>query len=272
MKDLFADDSERFQRFSLSFEDILLDYSKNRIQDNTLSLLLELAEEMDVKSAIEHMFTGTKINGTEDRAVLHVALRNQSSTPIEVDGEDVMHAVNEVQGRMESFSDQVISGEWKGFTGKRITDIVNIGIGGSDLGPVMVTEALKPYWKEGMNVHYVSNVDGTHIAETLKQVNPETTLFMIASKTFTTQETMTNAHSARSWFLEAAGEEEHIKKHFVALSTNRDGVTNFGIDPNNMFVFWDWVGWTLGDSAQVVDCDSNGCRRLYLECTRRGLN
>ncbi|MEO1416660.1 MAG: glucose-6-phosphate isomerase [Bacteroidota bacterium] len=242
MKDLFAQDPARFQQFSLQFEDILLDYSKNRITADTLQALQELAEAQDLKGAIKKIFTGDKINATEDRAVLHVALRNQSNAAIEVDGEDVMPAVNEVLGRMETFSEQVIEGSWKGYTGKRITDIVNIGIGGSDLGPVMVTEALKAYWKPGMNVHYVSNVDGTHIAETLKQVDPETTLFMIASKTFTTQETMTNAHTARSWFIEAAKEEAHVAKHFVALSTNREGVEAFGIDPANMFGFWDWVG------------------------------
>ncbi|MEL7194371.1 MAG: glucose-6-phosphate isomerase [Bacteroidota bacterium] len=242
MKDLFAQDPARFQRFSLQFEDILLDYSKNRITADTLQALQELAEAQDLKDAIEKMFSGDKINATEDRAVLHIALRNQSNATIEVDGEDVMPAVNEVLGRMETFSEQVIEGSWKGYTGKRITDIVNIGIGGSDLGPVMVTEALKAYWKPGMHVHYVSNVDGTHIAETLKQVDSETTLFMIASKTFTTQETMTNAHSARNWFLEAAKEEAHVAKHFVALSTNREGVEAFGIDPANMFGFWDWVG------------------------------
>ncbi|MEL6695862.1 MAG: glucose-6-phosphate isomerase [Bacteroidota bacterium] len=242
MKDLFAQDPARFQQFSLQFEDILLDYSKNRITADTLQALQELAEAQDLKDAIEKMFSGDKINATEDRAVLHIALRDQSNATIEVDGEDVMPAVNEVLGRMETFSEQVIGGSWKGYTGKRITDIVNIGIGGSDLGPVMVTEALKAYWKPGMHVHYVSNVDGTHIAETLKQVDPETTLFMIASKTFTTQETMTNAHSARNWFLEAAKEEAHVAKHFVALSTNREGVEAFGIDPANMFGFWDWVG------------------------------
>ncbi|MEO1384337.1 MAG: glucose-6-phosphate isomerase, partial [Bacteroidota bacterium] len=235
-------DPARFQQFSLQFEDILLDYSKNRITADTLQALQELAEAQDLKDAIEKMFSGDKINATEDRAVLHIALRDQSNATIEVDGEDVMPAVNEVLGRMETFSEQVIGGSWKGYTGKRITDIVNIGIGGSDLGPVMVTEALKAYWKPGMHVHYVSNVDGTHIAETLKQVDPETTLFMIASKTFTTQETMTNAHSARNWFLEAAKEEAHVAKHFVALSTNREGVEAFGIDPANMFGFWDWVG------------------------------
>jgi len=242
MKSLFEADPGRFERFSQRFEDILLDYSKNRITQETLDYLQALAEEVDLKDAIERMFSGDKINQTEDRAVLHVALRNQGNAPIEVDGEDVMPLVNEVLSHMEAFVNRLHSGAHKGYTGKKITDIVNIGIGGSDLGPVMVTEALKPYWVEGMNVHYVSNVDGTHIAETLKTVNPETTLFMIASKTFTTQETMTNARTARDWFLQSAKEEAHIAKHFVALSTNRAGVTAFGIDPDNMFGFWDWVG------------------------------
>jgi glucose-6-phosphate isomerase len=242
MKDLFAADPTRFEAFSLRFEDILLDYSKNILTRETRSLLLNLAEEVRLRDAIEAMFAGDKINETEDRAVLHTALRNRSNTPVVVDGKDVMPEVNAVLDKMKSFCEKIHTGAWKGYTGKRITDIVNIGIGGSDLGPVMVTEALRPYWQEGMNVHFVSNVDGTHIAETLKRVQPETTLFMVASKTFTTQETMTNAHSARDWFLAAAGEAEHVKKHFVALSTNEAGVTAFGIDPANMFVFWDWVG------------------------------
>ncbi len=242
MKSLFGEDSSRFEKFSLTFEDILLDFSKNIITEETMRLLRDLAEECQLPAAINSMFSGEKINETEGRAVLHIALRNLSGDSIEVDGADVMPDVNGVLAKMEAFTTQLHSGAWKGYTGKGITDIVNIGIGGSDLGPVMVTEALKPYWKEGMNVHYVSNVDGTHIAETLKTVSPETTLFMIASKTFTTQETMTNAHSARSWFLETAKDEEHIKKHFVALSTNRSQVEAFGIDPENMFGFWDWVG------------------------------
>ncbi|MEM6764453.1 MAG: glucose-6-phosphate isomerase, partial [Bacteroidota bacterium] len=216
--------------------------SKNIITEETMMLLRNLAEECQLPAAIDSMFSGDKINETEGRAVLHIALRNLSGDSIVVDGEDVMPEVQAVLAKMEAFTTQLHSGGWKGYTGKGITDIVNIGIGGSDLGPVMVTEALKPYWKEGMNVHYVSNVDGTHIAETLKNVSPETTLFMIASKTFTTQETMTNAHTARSWFLETAKDEEHIKKHFVALSTNRAQVEAFGIDPENMFGFWDWVG------------------------------
>ncbi|WP_020530594.1 glucose-6-phosphate isomerase [Flexithrix dorotheae] len=242
IKNLFENDPERFKKYSLKFEDILVDFSKNILDESVFEHLLELAGEIRLIEAIEKMFSGDKINMTEDRAVLHVALRNRSNTPILVEGKDVMPEVNAVLDQMESFSNKIISGEWKGYTGKPITDIVNIGIGGSDLGPVMVTEALKPYWKPNMNVHFVSNVDGTHIAETLKKVNPETTLFMIASKTFTTQETMTNAHSARDWFLNAAGDKEHVKKHFVALSTNKKGVEDFGIDPQNMFVFWDWVG------------------------------
>lgn len=242
MKDLFAADPNRFQAFSLRFEDILLDYSKNIISPKTKSLLLALAEEVKLREGMEALFSGEKINETENRAVLHTALRNRSNTPVLVEGKDVMPEVNAVLDKMKTFCEKIHTGAWKGYTGKPITDIVNIGIGGSDLGPVMVTEALRPYWQEGMNVHFVSNVDGTHIAETLKRVDPETTLFMVASKTFTTQETMTNAHSARNWFLAAAGDAEHIKKHFVALSTNEAGVTAFGIDPVNMFEFWDWVG------------------------------
>lgn len=241
IKDLFAEDTERFNRFSTRFEDILLDYSKNRITEETKQLLLELAQGAELKDAIEQLFTGQKINATEDRAVLHVALRNRSNTPIEVDGADVMPEVNAVLDKMKTFSEKVISGEWKGYTGQAITDVVNIGIGGSDLGPVMVTEALKPY-KNHLNLHFVSNVDGTHIAETLKAVNPETTLFLIASKTFTTQETMTNAHTARTWLLDAAGDDSAVAKHFVAISTNEKEVSKFGIDTENMFVFWDWVG------------------------------
>ena len=242
MKDLFAENPGRFEAFSLQFEDILVDFSKNRITEETLELLLELASECKVKESIEKMFAGEPINETEGRAVLHVALRNRLNLPIKVDGKDVMPDVNQVLAQMEAFSNKIISGEWRGYSGQRITDIVNIGIGGSDLGPVMVTEALRPYWKPGMNVHFVSNVDGTHIAETLKRVKPESTLFIIASKTFTTQETMTNAHTARRWFLEAAQDKKHIAKHFVAASTNEKEVTAFGIAPENMFEFWDWVG------------------------------
>lgn len=242
MRDLFKDDPGRFEKFALQFEDILVDYSKNIITSETLTYLLNLAEECQVKDGIEQMFSGSKINETENRAVLHVALTNRSQNPIYVDGEDVMPEINKVLEQIKTFSEKIINGTWTGFSGKRITDIVNIGIGGSDLGPVMVTEALKPYWKKGINVHYVSNIDGTHLAETLKKVSPETTLFMIASKTFTTQETMTNAFSARKWFLEAAEMEEYIGKHFVAISTNLEGVKKFGIAPENMFAFWNWVG------------------------------
>ncbi|WP_210466448.1 glucose-6-phosphate isomerase [Rufibacter roseolus] len=242
LKDAFAQDPQRFEKFSVTFEDILLDYSKNRITEETRALLVELAQECGLPDAIEAMFTGEKINFTENRSVLHVALRNLSNTPILEDGKDVMPEVNRVLEQVEKFSNEVISGAWKGYTGKPIDTIVNIGIGGSDLGPVMVTEALKAYQKPNITTYFVSNVDGTHIAETLKKINPETTLFMIASKTFTTQETMTNAHSARDWFLENAKDEEHIKKHFVALSTNAKAVSEFGIDTQNMFGFWDWVG------------------------------
>jgi glucose-6-phosphate isomerase len=242
MKDLFANDPQRFNRFSIRFNDILLDYSKNRITEETLHLLIELADEIGLSDAIHQMFAGAKINETENRAVLHTALRNRVNSPVEVDGSDVMPQVNIVLDKMKDFSDKVISGKWKGYSDQRITDIVNIGIGGSDLGPVMVTEALKSYAKEGLRVHFVSNIDGTHIAETLKRLNPATALFMIASKTFTTQETMTNAFTARRWFLEAAKDEFHIPNHFVALSTNTEKVEEFGINKENMFGFWDWVG------------------------------
>ncbi|HCO7567000.1 TPA: glucose-6-phosphate isomerase [Escherichia fergusonii] len=240
--DLFAKDGDRFSKFSATFDDqMLVDYSKNRITEETLAKLQDLAKECDLAGAIKSMFSGEKINRTENRAVLHVALRNRSNTPILVDGKDVMPEVNTVLEKMKTFSEAIISGEWKGYTGKAITDVVNIGIGGSDLGPYMVTEALRPY-KNHLNMHFVSNVDGTHIAEVLKKVNPETTLFLVASKTFTTQETMTNAHSARDWFLKAAGDEKHVAKHFAALSTNATAVGEFGIDTANMFEFWDWVG------------------------------
>ncbi len=241
IKDLFRSDPERFNKFSIYFEDILLDYSKNRITDKTIALLMQLSRECGLKPAIEAMFKGDRINETEDRAVLHVALRNLSNSPMMTDGQDVMPDINAVLNHMEEFSDLVISGNWKGFSGKAITDVVNIGIGGSDLGPVMVTEALKAY-KNQLNLHFVSNVDGTHIVETLKKVNPETTLFLIASKTFTTQETMSNANSARAWFLENGGSDRAIAKHFAALSTNTKAVAEFGIDTKNMFEFWDWVG------------------------------
>ncbi|WP_028023453.1 glucose-6-phosphate isomerase [Enterovibrio calviensis] len=239
---LFANDANRFDKFSVNFgDDILLDYSKNLISEQTLDKLFALADEIELKTAIGAMFGGDKINQTEDRAVLHTALRNRSNTPIMVDGEDVMPHVNAVLEKMKAFSERVIGGEWKGYTGKEITDIVNIGIGGSDLGPYMVSEALAAY-KTRLNLHFVSNVDGTHIAETLKELNPETTLFLVASKTFTTQETMTNALSARDWFLAKAEDQAHVAKHFAALSTNAKSVAEFGIDTDNMFEFWDWVG------------------------------
>ncbi len=242
MKEMFANDPERFEKFSLHFNDIILDYSKNIITEETIELLLELATETNLKASIESFFNGEKINQTEGRAVLHTALRNRSERKVMVDGKDVMPDVRAVLDKMKKFSNEIISGSWKGYTGKAISDIVNIGIGGSDLGPLMVTEALKPYKKENINVHFVSNVDGSHIAETLKGLNTETTLFLIASKTFTTQETMTNAFTARDWFLKAAKSDEHIRKHFAALSTNKDAVEAFGIDTQNMFEFWDWVG------------------------------
>ena len=240
--DLFKQEENRFNDYSLTFENqILVDFSKNKINQETLKLLRQLAKESALDGAINAMFTGEKINRTENRAVLHTALRNRSNTPVYVDGKDVMPEVNAVLAKMSAFCDRVISGEWKGYTGKAITDVVNIGIGGSDLGPYMVTEALRPY-KNHLNMHFVSNVDGTHIAETLKKVNPETTLFLVASKTFTTQETMTNANSARDWLLAAAKDSSAVAKHFAALSTNGKAVAEFGIDTNNMFEFWDWVG------------------------------
>jgi len=242
IKDLFKSDTRRFQKFSLAFEEMIVDFSKNRITKETINLLLELAKETNLEAEIKAMFSGDKINVTEDRAVLHTALRNRSKKAIKVDGKNVMSQVNSVLDQMKVFSNKIIAGKWKGYTRKRITDVVNIGIGGSDLGPVMVTEALKPYWKKGRTVHFVSNVDGTHIQETLKGLSPETTLFIVASKTFTTQETMTNARSARDWFLKKAKKKEFVKKHFVAVSTNQAGVEDFGIAAENMFGFWDWVG------------------------------
>ena len=240
--DLFKQEQNRFNDYSLTFENqILVDFSKNKINQETLKLLRQLAKESALDDTINAMFTGEKINRTENRAVLHTALRNRSNTPVYVDGKDVMPEVNAVLAKMSAFCERVISGEWKGYTGKAITDVVNIGIGGSDLGPYMVTEALRPY-KNHLNMHFVSNVDGTHIAETLKKVNPETTLFLVASKTFTTQETMTNANSARDWLLAAAKDNSAVAKHFAALSTNGKAVAEFGIDTNNMFEFWDWVG------------------------------
>lgn len=242
MRELFAEDPQRFERFSVQFGDILFDYSKNRITASTMALLLDLARQVNLSQWIEAMFSGVKINLTEDRAVLHTALRNRSNRPVLVDGKDVMPEVNRVLAKMRTFSEAVRSGAWTGYTGKAITDIVNIGIGGSDLGPKMVTEALKPYAQPGLNVHFVSNVDSTDLVETLKKVHPETVLFLVASKTFTTQETMTNAHSARDWFLASARDEAAVAKHFAALSTNTELVARFGIDPQNMFEFWDWVG------------------------------
>jgi len=242
MRDLFASDPERFEKFSLRLDDILFDYSKNRITEKTIDLLVELARQGALAEMIEAMFSGEKINTTEGRAVLHVALRNRSNRPILVDGEDVMPEVNRVLEKMRLFSDSVRSGALQGYTGKGITDVVNIGIGGSDLGPQMVTAALAHYSHSKICSHFVSNIDGTHLAETLKRVNPQTTLFIIASKTFTTQETMTNATSAREWFLAEARDAGAIAKHFVAVSTNTTEVSKFGIDIRNMFEFWDWVG------------------------------
>ena len=242
MRDLFKSDSSRFAKFSLRLGDLLLDYSKNRITEVTMDLLRELARQSGVEAMRDKMFAGEPINLTEGRAVLHVALRNFSSRPILVGGKDVMPEVRAALDHMKAFSDSVRSGAWKGYTGKPIRAIVNIGIGGSDLGPVMVTEALRPFRRPDLDLHFVSNVDGSHIAEALKRVDPETTLFLVASKTFTTQETMANAHSARAWFLGRAKDEKHIAKHFVALSTNAKEVSKFGISTDNMFVFWDWVG------------------------------
>lgn len=242
IRELFAQDTNRAKKYSLQMGELFFDYSKNRINDETIQSLLALASEVNLKAAITAMFKGEKINQTENRSVLHVALRNFGKTVIKSDGQDVMPEVRKVLKKMERFCASVHDGVHLGYTGKKIKSIVNIGIGGSDLGPFMVTEALKPYWVKGIETYFVSNVDGTHIAETLKKVSPETTLFLIASKTFTTQETMTNAHSARDWFLKKAKDEKHIAKHFVALSTNEKQVAEFGIDTKNMFGFWDWVG------------------------------
>ncbi len=242
LRDLFATDPRRFDRFSIEVEDLLVDYSKNRITDETLKLLFDLARQARVLEWRDRMFAGEKINRTEDRAVLHVALRNREGRPIVVDGKDVMPEVNEVLAKMREFTEAVRTGAWKGHTGKRITDVVNIGIGGSDLGPAMASLALKPYWQSGMRAHFVSNVDGTHLVEALNEVNPEQTLFVIESKTFTTQETLLNARSARAWLVEKLGSEAAVPKHFVAVSTATAEVVKFGIDPKNMFGFWDWVG------------------------------
>jgi len=241
MRDEFALDSGRFDRFSLKTGDLLLDYSKNRITKETVEKLVDLAKSLKLENWIERLFSGEAINTTEGRAVSHIALRNRSNTPVMVDGEDIMPRVNAVLAQMRTFSDAVHSGEWLGYTGKKITDIVNIGIGGSDLGPAMICDALEPYGVDGMSVHFVSNVDGTDLSTTLEKLDPETTLFVVASKTFTTQETLTNAQSARTWFL-TSGQEQDIAKHFVAVSTNAEAVSNFGIDTANMFEIWDWVG------------------------------
>ena len=242
MKDLFAEDPKRFEKYCLAVPEMIVDFSKNIITDATIKLLLRLAEECKLTDAIKAMFSGEKINETEDRSVLHTALRNFSGEPVMSDGKDVMPEVQRVRDQMKSFAEKIHSGEWKGYSGKKIRYIVNIGIGGSDLGPVMVTEALKPYWVEGIQSYFVSNVDGTDLAETLKKITPDETVFLIASKTFTTQETMTNAFSARDWFLKFAQDEKAVARHFVALSTNEKEVVKFGIDKENMFVFWDWVG------------------------------
>ena len=242
IKSLFAADSNRFSSFSQQNGNLLFDYSKNNISKQTLDLLIELAEECQLKVAIEAMFKGERINQTENRAVLHTALRNFSNEPLFYEGADIMPDIKKVLNQMKELCKKVHSGEWKGYTGKPIKHIVNIGIGGSDLGPVMVTEALKPYWVEGINIHFISNIDGTHIAECLKVIESDSTIFLVASKTFTTQETMTNAHTARSWFLQHAKDPAHVAKHFIALSTNEKAVTEFGIDSENMFEFWDWVG------------------------------
>lgn len=242
LRELFESEPDRFERYSLRVDDILLDYSKNLIDDGVLQHLFEFARGADVETWRDRMFAGERINSTEDRAVLHVALRNSKDEPIHVDGQDVMPDVRAAREHLREFSDRVRSGAWTGYTGERITDVVNIGIGGSDLGPVMVTEALRAYTSPDLRVHFVSNVDGTHLAETLRDLDPARTLFTIASKTFTTQETLTNAHSARRWFLETAGDPGHVARHFVAISTNQSEVETFGIDPENMFVFWDWVG------------------------------
>lgn len=241
LRELFTTDADRFNKYHLKLNDILVDFSKTHVNDDTIKFFMKLAEECELQEAIELMFTGARINRTENRPVLHVALRNRSNSKIDVDGSDVMPEVNKVLSQMKSFSEKLIGGTWKGYTGKPINTIVNIGIGGSDLGPLMVTEALKPYHKN-IKPYFVSNVDGTHLAETLKNVDHETTLFIVASKTFTTQETMTNAESAKSWFLEKSGGKGDVAKHFVAVSTNTKAVSEFGIAPENMFVFWDWVG------------------------------
>uniref|UniRef100_A0A8C6SJR5 Glucose-6-phosphate isomerase n=1 Tax=Neogobius melanostomus TaxID=47308 RepID=A0A8C6SJR5_9GOBI len=265
MRHLFEADKERFNKLSLTLNtedgDILLDYSKNLITDEVMKMLVDLGQSRDIEAARQKMFNGDKINFTEGRAVLHVALRNRSNKPIMVDGKDVMPEVNKVLEKMKGFCHRVRSGEWKGFTGKTITDVVNIGIGGSDLGPLMVTEALKPYSKDGPRVWFVSNIDGTHITKTLAQLNAETTLFIIASKTFTTQETITNAESAKAWFLEYAKDKAAVAKHFVALSTNAPKVKDFGIDTENMFEFWDVSGLLYSRLAEYPLCYDSTFRK-----------
>ena len=267
MRELFANDPDRFAKLSREAVGVFVDYSKHRITAETLGLLIGLAKQADVESWREKMFTGEKINITEDRAVLHVALRNRRNMPILVDGKDVMPEVNAVLAKMWDFTERVRDGRWKGHTGETITDIVNIGIGGSDLGPVMATEALRPYWKQGMNVHFVSNIDGTHIVETLKHVDPARTLFIVASKTFTTQETITNAKTARAWLVKALGADAAVAKHFVALSTNAKEVAGFGIDTANMFEFWDWVGgryslWSAIGLSLAIAVGADGFREF----------
>jgi glucose-6-phosphate isomerase len=242
LKQLFLDDEDRFKKYSLCLPDIVFDYSKNIITQKTITLLIQLVNECNVANAIQAQLNGDKINVTENRAVLHTALRNFSNQPVFNDGEDVMPAIKKVQLQMKNFCEKIHSGNWLGYTNKKIKYIVNIGIGGSDLGPVMVTEALKPYWIKDIQAYFVSNIDGSHIAEVLKKITPEETLFLIASKTFTTQETMTNAHTARNWFLESVSQQAHVAKHFIALSTNETEVVKFGIAPENIFEFWDWVG------------------------------
>jgi glucose-6-phosphate isomerase len=242
LRDLFALDSQRFERFSIQAGGLLLDYSKNRLTSDTIAKLLDLATEAKLSDRIVSLFRGDKVNNTEQRAALHIALRNHSNRPIMVDGKNVMPEVNAVLAKMRQFSDSVRNQKWLGYTGKPIESIVNIGIGGSDLGPAMVTRALKAYHHRRLRSYFVSNVDGTHLSETLAQINPETTLFIIASKTFSTQETLLNAHSARQWLIDKLGDDNAVAKHFVAISTAEQKVTDFGIDSANMFEFWDWVG------------------------------
>ena len=246
IKKLFAQNPARFEKFSLNVDTkegpLLVDYSKNKINEQIMTDLFSLARECEVEKAREKMFQGGKVNFTEDRPVLHIALRNRSNKPIMLDSSDIMENINGVLNKMKEFTERVRNGEWTGYTGGKITDIVNIGIGGSDLGPLMVTEALKPYSKDGPNIHFVSNVDGSHISNTLEKLTPDRTLFIICSKTFTTQETMTNANSAKAWFVKQAKDKSHIQWHFIAVSSNIEKVIAFGIDQNNIFEFWPWVG------------------------------